>query len=95
MLAFIVGNDDTASTASGGFPPELRANVCSLLGTLGKKNLVREQEDVQVGRVKPIAVQVLQGVLDEPLPDNADEKSRMLRTAAQKALETWQPAASQ
>ncbi|KAH7096110.1 hypothetical protein BKA62DRAFT_720713 [Auriculariales sp. MPI-PUGE-AT-0066] len=88
MLSFIVSNEEGVASGQAGFPPELRANVCTLLGALGKKVLPREQEDVQVGRVKAAAVQMLQGVLQEK--EEVDEKAQMLRAAAQKALEAWQ-----
>ncbi|EJD53028.1 hypothetical protein AURDEDRAFT_110826 [Auricularia subglabra TFB-10046 SS5] len=87
MLQIIINNED------GKFPPELRANVCSLFGAVGKKLQPTSpggDEDMQVGRLKGPIVAALQSVAVGTSATADDEKSTILRASAQKALETWQ-----
>lgn len=86
MLQIIIANED------GRFPPELRANVCSLLGSLGKKlnpAAPGREEDVQAARLKGPITAAMRSMADQ-VTNGDDEKTTILRTAAQKALEAWQ-----
>ncbi|KZV91061.1 hypothetical protein EXIGLDRAFT_837361 [Exidia glandulosa HHB12029] len=87
MLQIILANED------GKFPPELRANVCSLFSSVGKKvnpAAPGREDDVQAARLKGPIVSTLRSVVEGITASGEDEKSTILRTAAQKAIEAWE-----
>ncbi|KAL5529049.1 hypothetical protein ACEPAG_5023 [Sanghuangporus baumii] len=77
-LAMILRNPD------GRFPPELRANLCQLLGELGRESLKTGsgRRDVEVERVRAATRSTLEAIQSTP-------DSLVLSVAARKALEAW------
>ncbi|KAL5533312.1 hypothetical protein ACEPAF_5088 [Sanghuangporus sanghuang] len=77
-LAMILKNSD------GRFPPELRANLCQLLGELGREGLKTGSggREVEVERVRAATQSALETIRSTP-------DSLVLSVAARKALEAW------
>lgn len=71
MMVFIIEN------LEGKYPAELRANVCALLGELGKN-----EAGAEVGRVRETVRPALEKA--QTTPD-----SLVLSAAARKAIEAW------
>ena len=61
---------------------EVSANVCALLGHLGRKGVVSEDRAVDLERMKSSTRELLEQAA-------ADESKRSLSTAAKRALEAW------
>lgn len=70
--------------AEGKFPAELRANLCQLLGEIGRESLKAESggREVEVESVRLATRQALEST--QRTPDNLS-----LSAAARKALEKW------
>lgn len=78
MLLSVLQNPDT-------MPAEVRSNVCSLLGQLGRKGVVEEESSVQdVMRMKAKSRELLEG-----LATDSEGTTQMVSAAARRALETW------
>lgn len=71
---------------AGTFPPELGANVCTLLSSLGKGN----QAEVEPVKVK------MTPVLDEILASrsNSGGSATLLQSAVERTVNTWKQSAS-
>ncbi|KDQ61324.1 hypothetical protein JAAARDRAFT_82449, partial [Jaapia argillacea MUCL 33604] len=80
MLVTVLKNLDTRYP----FPPEVRANVCALLGQLGRKGVVKDEDNraPDLQQVKDATRSAL-----EAAASIADQE--VLSNAAKKALETW------
>lgn len=73
------------------FQPEVRANVCALLGQLGRKAVAGEGRESEVERVKNQARSLLEAAAAEtqaPEPSNAKGLA-ILAGSAKRALEAW------
>lgn len=62
--------------------PEFRSNVCSLLGQLGRKNVVAESRATDLQRMKESMRELLEGLSDEP-------SNPKVTAAAKRVLEAW------
>lgn len=73
------------------FQPEVRANVCALLGQLGRKGVAGEGRESDVERVKNQARTLLEAVAEaEQAPEQANAKGlAVLAGSAKRALEAW------
>ncbi|KAL5511837.1 hypothetical protein ACEPAH_5055 [Sanghuangporus vaninii] len=78
VFAMILKNPDRR------FPPELRANLCRLLGELGRESLKTGSggREVEVERVRAATQSTLEAIQSTP-------DSLVLNFAARKALEAW------
>ncbi|CAE6490110.1 unnamed protein product [Rhizoctonia solani] len=74
MLSIIMKNEDKA------FPPQLRANVCTLFGSVSSKeaSVLRTMEKVK-HTIKPILSDIV----------GADKEEPVVQTAAKKILDAW------
>ncbi|EPQ58166.1 hypothetical protein GLOTRDRAFT_136931 [Gloeophyllum trabeum ATCC 11539] len=73
-------------------PVEVRANICSLLGQLGKKGKVSEEDDrtADVERVKSATREILESLARTSAAEGTSEKTGgIVGTAARKALDAW------
>ena len=64
-------------------PPEVRSNICALLGHLGRKGVVAESRAMDLERMKDATRDLIQ-----TLAKDADGNAKVV-TAAKKALEAW------
>ena len=62
-------------------PPEIRSNVCALLGHLGRKGVVAENRATDLARMKEASQDLLEGL--------AKDGTTKLGGAAKRALEAW------
>ncbi|KAI8998730.1 hypothetical protein BD414DRAFT_475906 [Trametes punicea] len=65
-------------------PAEVRANVCALLGQLGRKGVVAESRAVDLQRMKDSTRELLEGLSRAEGPSHAK-----VAAAAKRALEAW------
>ena len=82
MLASVLREPASASKV----PPEVRANVCALLGHLGRKGVVAESRATDLQRMKEAT-----GELVEALAKDGDGSPANAKVAAsaKRALEAW------
>ena len=64
-------------------PPEVRSNVCALLGHLGRKGVVAEDRATDLARMKEVTRDLI-----ETLIKDGDGNTKVA-TAAKRALEVW------
>jgi hypothetical protein len=92
MLVWALKNRDT--------PPEVRANVCALVGHLGRRGVMdtSRARDVQVlkDELKDVLEQLAKGeniqqeeYAEEALEDEDENVPKNLAAAAKRALEAW------
>ncbi|TBU50670.1 hypothetical protein BD309DRAFT_944442 [Dichomitus squalens] len=66
-------------------PPEVRSNVCALLGHLGRKGVVAESRATDVQRMKESTRELLEALAKEDGPQGNPK----VAVAAKRALEAW------
>lgn len=76
MLVAVLRNTDNS------LQPEVVANVCALLGHLGRKGVVSEDRTADLERVKSSTREYLEKAAQ-------DRTARSLSAAAKRALEAW------
>ena len=67
-------------------PPEVRSNVCALLGHLGRKGVVAESRATDVQRMKESTQELVEALAKDTEGPQGNAK---VATAAKRALEAW------
>jgi hypothetical protein len=70
----------------GRHAPELRANLCALLGQLGRPGVVDEREAPSLSKMKAQAKPLLEAAA---ATEKTSKSNIALATAAQRAIEAW------
>lgn len=65
-------------------PAEVRSNVCSLLGQLGRKGVVTESRAEDMARMQRTTKELLEG-----LATDSEGNTQMVSASARRALEAW------
>ena len=66
-------------------PPEVRSNVCALLGHLGRKGVVAESRATDVQRMKESTRELIEALAK----DDGPQGNPKVAAAAKRALEAW------
>ena len=66
-------------------PPEVRSNVCALLGHLGRKGVVAESRAIDLQRMEDSTRELIEGLARAEGPSNPK-----VVASAKRALEAWQ-----
>lgn len=82
MLASVLREPASASKV----PPEVRANVCALLGHLGRKGVVAESRVTDLQRMKEATGELVEALAKDGDGSPANAK---VAAAAKRALEAW------
>ena len=82
MLASVLREPASASKV----PPEVRANVCALLGHLGRKGVVAESRATDLQRMKEATGELVEALAKDGDGSPANAK---VAAAAKRALEAW------
>ena len=73
-------------------PPEVRSNVCALLGHLGRKGVVAENRATDLERMKEstkVLIDTLAKEADGPQAQGQAHGNAKVAAAAKRALEAW------
>lgn len=76
----------TLKNRDGRHAPELRANLCALLGQLGRSGVVDERETASVSKMKARAKPLLETAAAS---DKTNKGGVALAAAAQRAIDAW------
>jgi hypothetical protein len=76
----------TLKNRDGRHVPELRANLCALLGQLGRSGVVDDREALGVSKMKAQAKPLLEAAA---VTEKTNKGNIALATAAQRAIEAW------
>ncbi|TFK80925.1 hypothetical protein K466DRAFT_591571 [Polyporus arcularius HHB13444] len=68
-------------------PPEVRANVCALLGHLGRKGVVAENRATDLQRMKESTRELIEALAKE---SDGQQRNARVAAAAKRALEAWE-----
>ncbi len=67
-------------------PPEVRSNVCALLGHLGRKGVVAENRAIDLQQLKESTRESIEALAKDPEGPQGNPK---VVAAAKRALEAW------